>query len=86
MGAAQAEALYENGEARIEVTVMHMGPMGAVATMATAANVQENRQGADGYSRTQTVNGRVYKEEVSNGGANANDTFGNVSLNTASGS
>lgn len=71
MGTSQAEALYENGAARIELTVVHMGPMGAVATMATAANVQENRQDADGYSRTQTVDGRVYNEEVSSSGASA---------------
>ncbi|MGH6949286.1 MAG: Yip1 family protein, partial [Vitreimonas sp.] len=71
MGTAQAEARYENGEARIDLTVMHMGPMGAMATVASAANVQENRQDADGYSRTQTVDGRVYNEEVSNRGASA---------------
>ena len=71
MGTAQAEALYENGDARLELTVVHMGPMGAVATMATAANVQENRQDANGYSRTQTVDGRVYNEQVSNSGASA---------------
>ncbi len=71
MGAAQAEGVYENGGARLDVTVMHMGAMGAMATLATAANVQENRQDADGYSRTRTVDGRVYNEEVSNSGGSA---------------
>ena len=66
MGAAQAEAVYQSGNARLTVTIIHMGAMGAVAGMAAGMNVQENRQDADGYARTQTVDGRVYTEEVHN--------------------
>ena len=66
MGAAQAEADYQSGNARLTVTIIHMGAMGAVAGMAAGMNVQENRQDADGYARTQTVDGRVYTEEVHN--------------------
>lgn len=65
MGAANAEAVYQSGEARIALTITDMGAMGAVAAIASAANVQENRQDADGYSRAQTVDGRVITEEVS---------------------
>jgi hypothetical protein len=71
MGAASAEATYENGQARLDVSVVHMGAMGAMGAMAAAANVQQNRQDADGYSRTQTIDGRVYTEEVSNSAGSA---------------
>jgi hypothetical protein len=71
MGTAQAEGVYQNGDARITVTIVHMGAMGAVAAMAAGANVQENRQDADGFSRTQTVDGRIYTEEVSNSARSA---------------
>jgi hypothetical protein len=65
MGAANAEAVYQNGDAQVTVTVTDLGAMGAVAAMAGAANVQQNRQDADGYERVQTVNGRMITEEVS---------------------
>ncbi|MBL8538179.1 MAG: DUF1282 family protein [Hyphomonadaceae bacterium] len=64
MGVANAEAVYANGGARITLTVTDMGAMGAMAAIAGAANVQQNSTSADGYSRTQTVNGRVVTEEV----------------------
>jgi Yip1 domain len=71
VGASQAEGVYQNGGARITLTVMDMGAMGAFAAMAGAANVQQNSQNADGYSRTNTVDGRVVTEEVSQSGGSA---------------
>jgi|CXWL01.1.fsa_nt_gi hypothetical protein len=71
MGTAQAEAVYQSGEARLTVTVVHMGAMGAVAAMAAAANVSENRRDADGYTRTNTVDGRVFTEEMSTSSGSA---------------
>lgn len=68
MGAANAEAVYQSGDARITLTLTDMGAMGAVAAMASAANVQESRQDAEGYSRAQTVGGRMITEEVSRSG------------------
>jgi Yip1 domain len=65
MGASQAEAEYVNGDAHIKVTVVHPGAMGAMMGLAAAAGVQSNQQTADGYTRTRTVNGRVYNEEMS---------------------
>jgi hypothetical protein len=67
MGVAQAEGTYQNGDASLTLQVMHMGAMGAVAGMAAGMNVQENRQDANGYSKTQTIGGRVYTEEVAKG-------------------
>ncbi len=71
MGTAQAEGVYQNGDAQLTLTIVHMGAMGAVAAMAAGMNVQENRQDADGFSRTQTIDGRVYTEEVSNSARSA---------------
>lgn len=71
MGAAVVEAVYENGDRRIELTLTHMGAMGAIASFAQAANVQESRSSADGFTRTNTVDGRVYNEEVSTSGGRA---------------
>jgi hypothetical protein len=65
MNASQAEAVYERGEARMTVTLVHMGAMGGIASMAGAMGVQQSRQDADGYSRTNTVDGRVVTEEMS---------------------
>lgn len=70
-GMVQAEGIYRSGDAELRVTVMQTGAMGALAGMAAGMNVQENRQDADGYSRTQTIDGRIYNEEVSNGGRSA---------------
>lgn len=64
MGMAQAEGVYRNGDAELRVTVVQTGAMGAIAGMAAGMNVQENRQDGDGYARTQTVDGRIYSEEV----------------------
>jgi hypothetical protein len=48
-----------------------MGAMGAFAGMAAGMNVQQNEQNANGYSRTQTVNGRVITETVDNASRSA---------------
>jgi hypothetical protein len=71
MGAAQAEGVYQSGDAQLRVNIVHMGAMGVMATMAQGMNVQENRQDANGYARTQTIDGRVYTEEVSNSSRSA---------------
>jgi hypothetical protein len=66
MGMAQAEGVYRNGDAELRLTVVQTGAMGALAGMAAGMNVQENRQDGDGYARTQTIDGRIYSEEVNN--------------------
>jgi hypothetical protein len=87
MGTSQAEGVYQSGDARLTVTVVHMGAMGAIAGMAQGMNVQENRQDADGYARTQTIDGRIYSEEVSNSGGTASyGVIGRGISLTASGS
>jgi hypothetical protein len=64
MGMAQAEGVYRSGDATLTVTLVQTGAMGALAGMAAGMNVQENRQDGDGYARTQTIDGRIYTEEV----------------------
>jgi hypothetical protein len=71
MGAANADGVYENGDARLTLSVVYMGPMGGMTAVAGAMNVQQSRQDADGYSRTRSVDGRVINEEVSNSAGRA---------------
>lgn len=71
LNASQAQAEYQRGDTRLRVEVVHMGAMGGLAGMAGAMGVQENRQDADGYRRTQTVDGRVISEEMSRGSNSA---------------
>ena len=71
MGMSQAEGVYRNGDAELRLSVMQTGAMGALAGMAAGMNVQENRQDGDGYARTQTIDGRIYSEEVNNAAGSA---------------
>jgi hypothetical protein len=66
MGASSAEAVYANGGAQISLALVDLGPMGGLAAMAGAVEVQESRQDANGYSRTRSENGRVITETVDN--------------------
>jgi hypothetical protein len=71
MGMSQAEGVYRSGEAELRLTVVQTGAMGALAGMAAGMNVQENRQDGEGYARTQTIDGRIYSEEVDNKASSA---------------
>ncbi len=87
MGMATAEGEYENGNARLRVEIVQLGAMGGIAGMAQGMNVQQNSQTADGYTRVQTIDGRVYNEEADtkNGAASFGVIGRGVSV-TASGS
>jgi len=65
LGVAQAEAEYANGDARIVVTLVHMGATGSVAAVAEAADMRADHRDADGFARTESIDGRVYSEQVS---------------------
>jgi hypothetical protein len=71
MGMSQAEGVYRNGDAEVRLSVVQTGAMGSLASMAAGMNVQENRQDGDGYARTQTIDGRIYSEEVNNATSSA---------------
>jgi len=69
MGAAGVEGQYQNGSnAELRVTIVHMGAMGGLASMAGAMNVTESHQDANGYRRVNTVDGRLITEEASTSG------------------
>jgi len=71
LGVAQAEAEYVNDEARIVVTIVHMGATGAVAAVADAADMRANHRDADGFARTESIDGRIYSEQVSTSAGSA---------------
>jgi hypothetical protein len=71
MGMSQAEGVYRSGEAELRLSVVQTGAMGQLASAAAGMNVQENRQDAQGYARTQTIDGRIYSEEVNNAAGSA---------------
>lgn len=71
MGMSQAEGVYRSGDAELRLSLVQTGAMGAYASMAAGMNVQENRQDAQGYARTQTIDGRIYSEEVNNAARSA---------------
>lgn len=64
MNAAEARADYTRGDATISLSVLHMGAMSGMAAMAGAVNVQQSTEDANGYSRTNTVDGRMITEEL----------------------
>jgi hypothetical protein len=66
---SKAEATYGDGaerEVRLEIT--DTGGMSGLVGLAAWTNVQEERESADGYSRTQKVNGRLTHMESSKSG------------------
>lgn len=64
MGASTAKATYTRGGAQIELTVVHMGGMAAMASMAGAMGVTANREDANGYEKANSVDGRLMTEEL----------------------
>ncbi|MBC7769566.1 MAG: YIP1 family protein [Phycisphaerales bacterium] len=65
MGTAQAKGEYRNGDARIDVLIVHLAGNGAVAALTPVADVRENRFDANGYARAQKIDGRLYAEQAS---------------------
>lgn len=63
-GAASAEAQYERGDARITLSVVHLGGMSGFAAMAAAAGVQGSEENANGYTHMNQVDGRTVTEEL----------------------
>jgi hypothetical protein len=64
MNVSQAEAEYTRGADTIQVSIVHMMGANAAATRA-ALGVQSLREDADGYTSTNSVDGRTVTEELS---------------------
>jgi hypothetical protein len=65
---SNAEGVYTRGDGRITLEVTDMAAMGALASMASAFNVQSDRETATGYDKVTNVNGRMTEEEFDNQG------------------
>ena len=68
MGAvgSMADGTYTAGGNSFHLKVSDMAAMGALAGLGTAFGVQENKQDADGYEKTGTVDGHLQSEEWHN--------------------
>ena len=66
IGGSTAEATYQNGNARVTVTVVDLAAMGGMAAIAGAANIQSDQETATGYEKVSTQNGRMVTEKYDN--------------------
>ena len=60
---SNAEGTYTSGDKTIHLKLTDMAALGGIAGMAGALGVEQNREDADGYERTSTVNGQLQVEE-----------------------
>ncbi len=65
-GASNAEATYQNGNARITLKLTDLAAAGGFAAMAGAFNVQSDEQTSTGYKKVSTVNGMLVTEKYDN--------------------
>lgn len=67
LGGSQAEARYAKGDTRVSLKITDIAAAGAIAGLGAALNVESNRQSADGYEKTATIDGRITSEKWTNG-------------------
>jgi hypothetical protein len=60
--ASNAEATYQNGNARVTLKITDLAAAGGFAAMAGAINVQSDETTATGYKKVHTVNGMLTTE------------------------
>jgi Yip1 domain len=58
-----AAGTYSSGDRKFELRIVDMSALGALAGIGAAMGVEANREDADGYERTGTVNGAMQIEE-----------------------
>lgn len=58
-----AKADYQKGEASFQLSVTDLGPMGAMAALASGMNANQTRETEEGYEKVATVDGRLVSEE-----------------------
>ena len=66
IGASDAEATYQSGDAHITLKVTDLAAIGGLAAFAGAMNVQSDKETATGYDKTQTINGQIIHEQYDN--------------------
>lgn len=67
IGGSQAEALYAKADTRVRLKITDIAAAGAIAGLGAALNVESNRQSADGYEKTETIDGRITSEKWNHG-------------------
>lgn len=60
---SNAEGTYTAGDKTIRLTVTDMAALGGIAGMAGSLGVEQNREDANGYERTTTVDGQIQVEK-----------------------
>jgi hypothetical protein len=58
-----AKADYKKGDASFQLSVMDLGPMGAMAALASGMGAQKTKETADSYEKVNTIDGRLVSEE-----------------------
>jgi len=58
-----AEAKYKSGDKTIEVKIIDLAGLGAMAGVLGGIGVEQNREDANGYERTRTVDGKIQTEK-----------------------
>jgi hypothetical protein len=66
LGASDAEATYQSGDAHITLKVTDLAAIGGLTAFAGALNVQSDKETATGYDKTQTINGQIVHEQYDN--------------------
>ncbi|CAN5193657.1 hypothetical protein BH10PSE13_BH10PSE13_16360 [soil metagenome] len=60
---SNAEARYEKDGKSFRLSVTDMSAMGGLVSMGAAMGISSNKQDADGYEKTETVDGRIVSEK-----------------------
>lgn len=76
---SHAEGTYTAGDKTITLKITDMAAMGALAGIGSALGVEENKQTADGYERTGTVDGHMQSEKWNT--RDSRGSFGTVVAN-----
>jgi len=63
---SNAQGTYTSGDDTIQLRITDMAALGGIAGIAGAMGVEQNREDADGYERTKTVDGQLQVEEWNN--------------------
>lgn len=86
-GGSRASARYAAGDDDIQLEVVDMAAMGAIAGIGAAFQVQQSKETATGYERTRTIDGRLVNEEWDNESRHGKfaTTIGNRFMVSASG-
>ncbi|HXQ46316.1 MAG TPA: Yip1 family protein [Caulobacteraceae bacterium] len=66
LSGSNAEGTYSAGDRRITLAITDTAAMGALASLASAFNVQSDHETATGYDRVTNVNGRMTEEQFDN--------------------